>query len=277
MKIIEKKRDLQAILAKIRDQHQKIGLIPTMGSIHEGHLSLVKKSNNLNFYSLVTIFINPTQFNDKSDFIKYPKNRKVDIQKLKKIECDAIYFPKTEHIYPDELKSIKKVYEYRNIMCDKFRPGHFDGVTTVVDILFNIIKPDHAFFGEKDFQQLKIIEKLNEISKHQIIIEPCSSVRAANGMSFSSRYTNFTLVQKNIFDKIANEIMNCVNILKKKIDYSVIKKLKKDLLDLTIVKIDYIEIRDEKSLELTNIKNNARLFVAFYIDRIRIVDNFILY
>ena len=124
---------------------------------------------------------------------------------------------------------------------------------------------------------IKIIERLNEISKHQIIIEPCSSVRAANGMSFSSRYTNFTLVQKNIFDKIANEIMNCVNILKKKIDYSVIKKLKKDLLDLTIVKIDYIEIRDEKSLELTNIKNNARLFVAFYIDRIRIVDNFILY
>ncbi len=277
MKIFEKKKDLDQALAKIRGEGQKIGLIPTMGSIHKGHASLVQKSKRMNFYSIVSIFINPTQFEDKKDFKDYPSNKDIDINELKKINCDAIYFPSINEIYPKEIESKKTIFDFRNILCDNFRTGHFDGVSTVVDSLFNIIKPDYAFFGEKDFQQLKIIIKLVEILNHKITIESCPSVRSENGMSYSSRYKNFNKEQKNIFNEIAVIINNYVKNLKEKIDSNTLEKLKKDLLKSKIKKIDYIEIREEKNLEKTNNNNQARLFLAFYLDKIRVVDNFLLY
>ena len=277
MKIFEKKKDLDQALAKIREEGQKIGLIPTMGSIHKGHLSLVKKSKKMNFYSIVSIFVNPTQFEDKKDFKDYPDNKDIDIKELKKINCDAIYFPSINEIYPKEIKSKKTIYDFRNILCDRFRAGHFDGVTTVVDSLFNIIKPDYAFFGEKDFQQLKIIVKLVEILNYKITIVSCPSVRYENGMSYSSRYKNFNKEQKIIFNEIAVIINHYIKNLKVKIDFNTLEKLKKDLLKSKIKKIDYIEIREEKNLEKINKNNQARLFLAFYLDKIRVVDNFLLY
>ena len=277
MEILENKKKLDVFLSNIRKKSHKIGLIPTMGSIHEGHLSLVKKSKNNNCFSLVTIFINPTQFNDPQDFNKYPKNKALDIARLKQIQCDALYFPQTEELYLDGIKSQKTIFDYRDILCDKFRPGHFDGVTTVVKSLFDIIKPDHAFFGEKDFQQLKLIQKIVEKEKLPILIHPCNSVRMLNGISFSSRYKNFQPSQEKDLDKAANKIMNSVLELKKKIDLTILENLKEELININIKKIDYLEIRDEINL-LPIIENQkARLFVAFYIDDIRIIDNFILY
>ena len=277
MKIFEKKKDLDQALAKIREEGQKIGLIPTMGSIHKGHLSLVKKSKKMNFYSIVSIFVNPTQFEDKKDFKDYPNNKDIDIKELKKINCDAIYFPSINEIYPKEIKSKKTIYDFRNILCDRFRAGHFDGVTTVVDSLFNIIKPDYAFFGEKDFQQLKIIKKIVEEFSLQILIHGCPSIRMKNCMSFSSRYTRFINSQKIIFNNAAKLIIKSNSKLKKNIDLSIIENLKQELIINGVNKIDYIEVRDEINLLPTLNNNNARLFLAFYIDDIRIVDNFILY
>ena len=277
MKILENKRELDELLAKIRTNGTKIGLIPTMGSIHDGHLSLVENSIKENFFSITSIFVNPTQFNDLKDFKKYPQNKKQDIEKLNKVKCDAVFFPQIEELYPEGIKRKKTISKYRDILCDKFRPGHFDGVTTVVKSLFDIVTPDAAFFGEKDFQQLKIIKELIKKNNLPIQLIDCPSVRSKNGMSLSSRYNNFNTNQEIIFNQISLKINDCVNLLKKQIDINNLKNLNQYLEEDKKIKVDYLEVRDDDELLLTQKNKNARLFISFYIEDIRIIDNFKLY
>ena len=240
-------------------------------------VSEVKKSLQLGFFSIATIYINPTQFNSKNDYINYPRKTKQDISKLKKIKCDAIYFPKQKEVYPSVVKSTRKINIYRDILCDKFRPGHFDGVTTVVESLFNLVKPDHAFFGEKDFQQIKIIEALNKQFNKKINIDACKSIRMKNGISFSSRFENLKSNDHKILNKCALEIKKLISKLKNKISQSEIRNFQFILKKIGIKKIEYIEILDEKNLKAANSIYNSRLFLAFYIGNVRIIDNFVLY
>ena len=277
MKILENKRELDELLAKIRTNGTKIGLIPTMGSIHDGHLSLVENAIKENFFSITSIFVNPTQFNDLKDFKKYPQNKKQDIEKLNTVKCDAVFFPQIEELYPEGIKRKKTISKYRDILCDKFRPGHFDGVTTVVKSLFNIVTPDAVFFGEKDFQQLKIIKELIKKNNLPIQLIDCPSVRSKNGMSLSSRYNNFNTNQEILFNQISLKINDCVNLLKKQIDINNLKNLNQYLEEDKKIKVDYLEVRDDDELLLTQKNKNARLFISFYIEDIRIIDNFKLY
>ena len=277
MKILENKRELDELLAKIRTKGTKIGLIPTMGSIHNGHLSLVENSMKENFFSITSIFVNPTQFNDLKDFKKYPKNKKQDIEKLNTVKCDAVFFPQIEELYPEGIKSKKTISKYRDILCDRFRPGHFDGVTTVVKSLFDIVTPDAVFFGEKDFQQLKIIKELIKKNNLPIQLIDCPSVRSKNGMSLSSRYNNFNTNQEILFNQISLKVNDCVNLLKKQIDINNLKNLNQYLEEDKKIKVDYLEVRDDDELLLTQKNKNARLFISFYIEDIRIIDNFKLY
>ena len=277
MKILENKRELDELLAKIRTNGTKIGLIPTMGSIHDGHLSLVENSIKENFFSITSIFVNPTQFNDLKDFKKYPQNKKQDIEKLNTVKCDAVFFPQIEELYPEGIKRKKTISKYRDILCDKFRPGHFDGVTTVVKSLFDIVTPDAVFFGEKDFQQLKIIKELIKKNNLPIQLIDCPSVRSKNGMSLSSRYNNFNTNQEILFNQISLKINDCVNQLKKQIDINNLKNLYQYLEEDKKIKVDYLEVRDDDELLLTQKNKNARLFISFYIEDIRIIDNFKLY
>ena len=277
MKILENKRELDELLAKIRTNGTKIGLIPTMGSIHNGHLSLVENSMKENFFSITSIFVNPTQFNDLKDFKKYPKNKKQDIEKLNTVKCDAVFFPQIEELYPEGIKRKKTISKYRDILCDKFRPGHFDGVTTVVKSLFDIVTPDAVFFGEKDFQQLKIIKELIKKNNLPIQLIDCPSVRSKNGMSLSSRYNNFNTNQEILFNQISLKVNDCVNLLKKQIDINNLKNLNQYLEEDKKIKVDYLEVRDDDELLLTQKNKNARLFISFYIEDIRIIDNFKLY
>ena len=277
MKILENKRELDQLLAKIRTNGTKIGLIPTMGSIHNGHLSLVENSMKENFFSITSIFVNPTQFNDLKDFKKYPQNKKQDIEKLNTVKCDAVFFPQIEELYPEGIKRKKTISKYRDILCDKFRPGHFDGVTTVVKSLFDIVTPDTVFFGEKDFQQLKIIKELIKKNNLPIQLIDCPSVRSKNGMSLSSRYNNFNTNQEILFNQISLKVNDCVNLLKKQIDINNLKNLNQYLEEDKKIKVDYLEVRDDDELLLTQKNKNARLFISFYIEDIRIIDNFKLY
>ena len=277
MKILENKRELDELLAKIRTNGTKIGLIPTMGSIHNGHLSLVENSMKENFFSITSIFVNPTQFNDFKDFKKYPQNKKQDIEKLNTVKCDAVFFPQIEELYPEGIKRKKTISKYRDILCDKFRPGHFDGVTTVVKSLFDIVTPDAVFFGEKDFQQLKIIKELIKKNNLPIQLIDCPSVRSKNGMSLSSRYNNFNTNQEILFNQISLKINDCVNLLKKQININNLKNLYQYLEEDKKIKVDYLEVRDDDELLLTQKNKNARLFISFYIEDIRIIDNFKLY
>ena len=277
MKILENKRELDELLAKIRTNGTKIGLIPTMGSIHNGYLSLVENSMKENFFSITSIFVNPTQFNDLKDFKKYPQNKKQDIEKLNTVKCDAVFFPQIEELYPEGIKRKKTISKYRDILCDKFRPGHFDGVTTVVKSLFDIVTPDAVFFGEKDFQQLKIIKELIKKNNLPIQLIDCPSVRSKNGMSLSSRYNNFNTNQEILFNQISLKVNDCVNLLKKQIDINNLKNLNQYLEEDKKIKVDYLEVRDDDELLLTQKNKNARLFISFYIEDIRIIDNFKLY
>ena len=277
MKIIRKTDELQQILVLIKDKGQSIGSVLTMGNLHDGHLSLIKEAQLNNDFVVTSIFINPTQFNNETDFSSYPKTIDDDIAELEKIGCDLLFLPEIQEIYPGDVLKQNIVNNFRGILCDKYRPGHFDGVTTVVDIFFSIIKPNASYFGEKDFQQIKIIQELVKIKNHNIKIVSCPSIRDDSGMSLSSRNSKFTNDQSKIFNQLGSKIYEFINFCKKKSSNINLDNFKKQILENSINKIDYIEIRNENNLEITDVSSKARLFIALYIGEIRIIDNFKLY
>jgi len=277
MKIIRKTNELEQILVLIKDKGQSIGSVLTMGNLHDGHLSLIKEAQLNNDFVVTSIFINPTQFNNETDFSSYPKTIDDDIAKLEKIGCDLLFLPEIQEIYPEDVIKQNIVNNFRGILCDKYRPGHFDGVTTVVDIFFSIIKPNASYFGEKDFQQIKIIQELVKIKNHNIKIVSCPSIRDDRGMSLSSRNSKFTNDQSKIFNQLGSKIYEFINLCKKKSSNINLDNFKKQILENSINKIDYIEIRNENNLDITNVSAESRLFIALYIGEIRIIDNFKLY
>ena len=277
MKIIRKTNELEQILVLIKNKGQSIGSVLTMGNLHDGHLSLIKEAQLNNDFVVTSIFINPTQFNNETDFSSYPKTIDDDIAKLEKIGCDLLFLPEIQEIYPGDLLKQNIVNNFRGILCDKYRPGHFDGVTTVVDIFFSIIKPNTSYFGEKDFQQIKIIQELVKIKNHNIKIVSCPSIRDDRGMSLSSRNSKFTNDQSKIYNQLGSKIYEFINFCKKKSSNINLDNFKKQILENSINKIDYIEIRNENNLEITDVSSKARLFIALYIGEIRIIDNFKLY
>ena len=277
MKIIRKTNELEQILVLIKDKGQSIGSVLTMGNLHDGHLSLIKEAQLNNDFVVTSIFINPTQFNNETDFSSYPKTIDNDIAELEKIGCDLLFLPDIQEIYPGDLLKQNIVNNFRGILCDKYRPGHFDGVTTVVDIFFSIIKPNSSYFGEKDFQQIKIIQELVKIKNHNIKIVSCPSIRDDRGMSLSSRNSKFTNDQSKIFNQLGSKIYEFISLCIKKSSNINLDNFKKQILENSINKIDYIEIRNENNLDITNVSSESRLFIALYIGEIRIIDNFKLY
>ena len=277
MQIVKKISEIKEILSDLEKNNSKINLIPTMGNIHEGHLSLLKEANKFEGINVVSVFINPTQFNDIKDFENYPNTFDQDVKLLSKNNCEIIFAPNINEMYPNGLETNKTVFEYRDILCDAFRPGHFDGVTTVVNLLLDILKPSNVFFGEKDFQQLKIVEKLIIQNKLKVNLVKCSSIRGLNGMSLSSRYTKFSTKEKTQFDKCAKIIDKNLLDLINSFDTKILENIKKELQSIGISKIDYCEVREESNLEISKTNLHSRLFVAFYVNKIRIIDNFVLY
>ena len=277
MQIVKKTSEIKEILSNLEKNNSKINLIPTMGNIHEGHLSLLKEANKIEGTNIVTIFINPTQFNDIKDFENYPSTFDQDVTLLSKNNCKIIFAPNINEMYPNGLETKKTIFKYRDILCDIFRQGHFDGVTTIVKMLLDIIKPSNIFFGEKDFQQLKIVEILIMQNKLTTNLVKCSSIRGSNGMSLSSRYTQFSTKEKTQFEKCAQIINKNLLDLIKSFDTKILENIKKELQSIGISKIDYCEVREEKNLEISNTSLDSRLFVAFYVNEIRIIDNFVLY
>jgi pantoate--beta-alanine ligase len=277
MKIVKNLSEISEIVSDLYKSQKKINLIPTMGNIHPGHLSLITEANKFEGINIVSIFINPAQFNDINDFKNYPKTFEKDLEILSKTSCKIIFAPDKEAIYPKGVNSDKTVLKFRNILCDLVRSGHFDGVTTIVKILFDLIKPFRVFFGEKDFQQLKIIEQLIIQNNLKINLIKCPSIRDLSGMSLSSRYSSITQDQKIKFAQCANIIKSNLINLKKNFNQKNVDNLQDELKNFGISKIDYCEVRDENDLRLSKTKKRSRLFLAFYINTIRVIDNFILY
>ena len=274
MEIIRNRKDLNTLLRAKRSERLKIGLIPTMGSIHQGHISLVENSKKRGLFSVVTIYINPTQFNNRTDYLNYPKSLDKDFEKLIAIDCDAVYLPQQKEIYPKIVQSKKTIKNYRNILCDKFRPGHFDGVTTVVEALFRIVNPDEAFFGEKDYQQLKIIEKFIEEKYKSLDLVSVPTQRHEEGIAYSSRNEKLSKKQTQDFVDFHKKVKNFIGSLEGSLDIETANEKANDFMkSQDIDKLDYFEFRNDTDLSFVGTLSQARLFYAIYKGKVRLIDN----
>ena len=251
-----------------------LGFVPTMGGIHKGHLSLIDKSNKLCKKTIVSIFVNPKQFNNKKDLRSYPINIKKDLKILKKSKkVDFVYLPKFKDIYKDKKKSKITILKKDKILCAKFRKGHFEGVLDVMNKLTKIINPQKIFMGEKDFQQLYLVK--NELGKkYKTKVIPCKTIRDRNNVALSSR--NFLLKKHNlvIAAKIFEKLVHIKkNIRNKKNISSFLKLQKKELKNNYKIKIDYLELRNINNLKISRTNKNSRLFIAYYLNNVRLIDN----
>ena len=254
--------------------NSNIGFVPTMGSLHEGHISLIKKSIKLSNKTIVSIFINPKQFNNKEDYKKYPRNIKKDLKILKKLKVDFVYLPKIKDIYKSKNKIKIKLNKKDKILCAKYRKGHFEGVIEVMTRLTKIVNPSKIFMGEKDFQQLLLVKRYVEKNFKSKIIS-CKTIRDKNKLALSSR--NILLNQKNLnkAGKLAKDlIIFKKKLLKKKNLKDLIFMKKNELKKKYDIKIDYLELRNAKNLKLTNKITNAKIFIAYYINKVRLIDNY---
>lgn len=259
-----------------------VGLIPTMGALHTGHLSLVERAFEENDYVVISIYINPTQFNNLSDFKNYPQNQKKDISLLKPFRKKIIvYIPENKEIYPNGIKS--NSYDFGSLdqhMEGKFRDNHFNGVATVVEALFKNTTPNKAYFGEKDFQQFKIIKSLVEQKRINTKLILCPIVREKNGLALSSRNKYLNSSQK----KLASSIHFTLKKIKRIYDQYDVNELEKIFIDKIEdskqLKVEYFCIASENDLiPIKNIANNKnfRVFVAVYVGQTRLIDNIKLY
>ncbi|MGM0607854.1 MAG: pantoate--beta-alanine ligase [Candidatus Muiribacteriota bacterium] len=275
MKIIKKINELKKIRKSINGS---AGFVPTMGYLHEGHLALVKKSISENEVTFVSIFVNPAQFGPDEDFQKYPRNFDKDCNKLKELGCDFVFWPVEDEIYHNQ-KVFINIKEYSDVLCGEKRPGHFQGVLTVVAKLFNIVEPDTAYFGQKDYQQLLIIKKLVKDLNFNINIKSGRTIREKDGLAMSSRNKllnkeerkHATLLFK-LGKYVCNEYRNGMSFseIQKKI-----KNFLKQNMDTNIMKVDYIEIKNENNLSHEDFLNpDSRLFLAFFCGKTRLIDNF---
>lgn len=212
--VVERIKDMNSIVSQFKSQGKTIGLVPTMGALHDGHLKMMKQSIEENDETAVSIFVNPLQFGPNEDFDDYPRPFESDLEKLKQIGVDYVFHPTVEEMYPGELEMTITVGRLAQVLEGKKRPGHFDGVVTVVNKLFNIIQPTRAYFGRKDAQQLAIIEKMVEDFNHSVQIVPIDIVREEDGLAKSSR--NIYLTEQERIEAV--HLSKSLTLAKKKYD-----------------------------------------------------------
>lgn len=276
MKVLKSKKRLIDYIERQREMGKKIGFAPTMGALHQGHLSLYKAAKKENDEVISSIFVNPTQFNNPDDFQKYPKTLEKDLELLEKAGVDAVYVPNVEEMYPDGLNSKKYNFDgLENEMEGKYRPGHFDGVGTIVEELFRQVQPHNAYFGEKDYQQLAIIKKMVEKTNLPVKIHGVPTLREEDGLAMSSRNVRLTETQRKEAT-IIYETLTKVKEWFKVISLEEIKQKVTDIFRNSNFELEYFVIADEKTLKETDYfykDKNYRAFIVAYADTVRLIDN----
>ena len=278
MKIFKTKKPLLDFIERQKEMGKRIGFAPTMGALHDGHISLYTEARKENDLVISSIFVNPTQFNNPQDLEKYPRNIEKDIKFLEESgKVDAVYIPEVSDIYPEGLKS--KEYDFdglENEMEGKFRPGHFNGVGTVVEELFRQVKPDNAYFGDKDYQQLAIIKKLTEKLKLPIKIHGVPIFRAKGGLAMSSRNQRLSPEQKEAAE-IIYKTLNKVNDWFRVITIPEINQRVQDIFDdQEGMKLEYFLVADEATLKETDFfykDKDYRAFIVVFVGDVRLIDN----
>ena len=274
------------VFAKIKSVQQKIkslkkgtsiGFVPTMGALHKGHLSLIERAKKENDIVVVSIFVNPTQFDKKEDLINYPKTIDKDLSLLKSVYCDLVFAPSSSEIYANNIKS--ENFEFDGLefqMEGKFRDGHFDGVGTIVKRLFEIVKPHKAYFGEKDFQQLQIIRSLVKNYKIPVKIVPCEIYREDDGLAMSSRNARLTIEHRLAAPFIYKTLKKAKLKFGTENALDIVKWVENEFKKDPLLELEYFEIAEEETLQTiknNNPKRKYRAFIAVFAGKIRLIDN----
>lgn len=278
MEILRSMGALRAYIERNKEMGKRIGFAPTMGALHEGHMSLYQAARKDNDLVLSSIFVNPTQFNNPSDLKKYPRTLEADLALLENSgNVDAVYIPQVKDLYPEGLKS--KSYEFDGLedqMEGKFRPGHFDGVGTVVETLLRQVKPNNAYFGEKDYQQLLIIQKLVEKEKLSVKIHPVPILREKSGLAMSSRNERLSSNEREKASLIHETLLK-VDDWFRVVSIEEIKKRVEEIFEKAPgFELEYFEIADEKTLKETDFfykGRSYRAFIAVNLGEVRLIDN----
>jgi len=274
MKVIRKAAEMTALAEG--SPEKSIGFIPTMGALHAGHLSLVRSSASENDLTVVSIFVNPTQFNDSKDFERYPREVEKDLNLLKSVEVDYVFLPDQNEVYPERDNHQYNLGNLNKQMEGAFRPGHFNGVASVVKRLFEIVKPRRAYFGLKDFQQYRIIKELNKNYNLGVEVVGCETVRDENGLALSSRNQLLSIEEK----ELALHLSRTLRLMAQKSDRSNHRELEElgmnYLANYPEIEVEYVKVVDPEDLEEppeTKEKGKRVALVAAKIGKVRLIDN----
>ncbi len=278
MKVIKSSNQLQQILQQLRMRGKRIGFVPTMGYLHEGHVSLVRRARRENDVTVVSIFVNPTQFGPKEDFKNYPRDLRRDKRLLSTERVDYLFTPDRSSIYPKGFRNYINPGPVARYLCGAKRPGHFRGVATVVNRLFEIVRPHRAYFGEKDYQQLKVIENMVRKQNLKIRIQGCPIVREKDGLTMSSRNRYLSKTERIR----AQALFQSLNLAKRLVREG--KKSPKQIKQTTEVflapyvdRLDYFELVDaEKLVPLKRLKPPILIALACFVGQTRLIDNLVL-
>ena len=276
MKVFNFIVDVQRFVEEKHNLGLKVGFVPTMGALHEGHLSLINRAKKENDIVVCSVFVNPIQFNNPADLEKYPRTPEKDIEKLEQAGCDAVFMPTAEEMYPNKVEDHYDFGDLERVMEGACRPGHFNGVAIVVRKLFEIVTPNRAYFGEKDFQQLAIINKMvNELNMNLEIV-PCPIVREKDGLAMSSRNVRLNETERAIAPKIFATLNDSIT-KKDAVSPAEMKNYAlKKYAEIKEFDVEYVEITDEinlKSIENWDECDHARIFVALQLGPVRLIDN----
>lgn len=276
MNILTKIAEVQTAVKAYRDDGQSLGFVPTMGALHEGHISLLRRSVAENGISICSIFVNPIQFDRPGDLENYPRNLERDFEMLESGGCHLVFAPPVEEMYPEKPGERYHFGALEEVMEGRHRPGHFNGVAVVVKRLFDICKPHKAYFGEKDFQQLMIIRELVKKENLPVEIVPCPIIREADGLAMSSRNARLTKEERAIAPVVFNTLTFIRQHARKMEIGNLLEQARKKLLAYPAVSVEYILVADEKTLQPVRTWEEAtllRAFVAIFLGNIRLIDN----
>lgn len=279
MVIIKHIKEIENLIRLHKLKSNRIGFVPTMGALHDGHISLIKKAKEENDLVVCSIFVNPTQFNNQNDFKKYPVTIEDDIDKLEEACCDILFLPSIEEMYPpNEQSEHYKLGALETVLEGKYRPGHFQGVCIIVDKLLQAVNPNSLYLGKKDYQQCMVIKQMMIEKKHDIDLYVCETVREKDGLAMSSRNMRLNEVER----QQALKIIACLNFIKDNIKEGSLASLKEEatfFLEKNGFKVDYTEIADASTLEIINQWDGKRKLVALvaaFLNEVRLIDNIIL-
>lgn len=276
MRIITKKETLQKAIISAREQHKRIGLVPTMGALHDGHLSLIRAAMRNSDFIVVSIFVNPTQFNNPKDLERYPRDLDADLELLNGYPVDLIFAPSVKEMYPEQDRRIFDLSPLDSAMEGRFRPGHFNGVAQIVSKLFDAVKPDSAYFGQKDFQQLTIIKKLVSMLNLNIEIISCPTCREDDGLAMSSRNRLLSRPERAAAPLIYQTLLKATQMKERHSPAEIKEFVLSEINNHPLMQVEYFEIVDDQNLMPVNnwqAPNNKVGCIAVQLSEVRLIDN----